>query len=177
VTASTVRAAKQEDAWAIARVHVCSWQVAYRGLVPDGVLDGLSIEHRERIWRKLLSESGGASFTLVAERDGGVAGFCHVAAPSRDDDASDSTCEVTAIYVDPDAWRAGVGRALLDTALSDVRQDGWEEATLWVFAQNVGAHAFYERFGFTRDGAEVQHEPSGQIEVRLRASLRGEPLV
>jgi len=142
-------------------------------LVPDAVLDGLSVEHREGVWRKLLSEDAEASFTLVAERNGDVAGFCSVAAPSCDDDAGDRTCEVAAIYVDLDAWRAGVGRALLDAALSEVRQGRWEEATVWVFAENAGANAFYERFGFAPDGGEVRHEPSGQMVVRLRASLTG----
>lgn len=173
VSATTVRPAKPEDAPAIARVHVRSWQVAYRGLVPDVVLDALSTEHREDSWRKRLAEDGDASFTLVAELNGDVAGFCSVTAPSRDDDAGDRTCEVTAIYVDPDAWRAGVGRALLDAALNQLRQDGCEEATLWVFAQNAGANAFYERFGFAPDGREVRHEGSGQMEVRLRRSLVG----
>lgn len=31
---------------AVARVHVRSWQVAYRGLIPDGYLDRLCPEDR-----------------------------------------------------------------------------------------------------------------------------------
>lgn len=166
-----VREASAQDAGAIARVHVRSWQAAYRGLVPDAVLDGLSVEQRERTWRKLLNCDRETAFTIVAEHDGDVAGFCSVSAPSRDDDAGDRTCEVGAIYVEPGVWRTGVGRALLNTALRRVRGEGWEDATLWVLSENHAARAFYERFGFAPDGAEMQHERSGQREVRLRASL------
>ena len=42
----TVRRATPEDAAGVAGVHVRSWQVAYRGLLPDDYLDGLRPEDR-----------------------------------------------------------------------------------------------------------------------------------
>lgn len=168
--ATTVRPATRDDARAIARVHVHSWQVAYRGLVPDALLDGLSVEQRQTIWLELL-ENNDDMFTLVAARDAGLLGFCSMATPSRDDDAAETTCEVTAIYVTPEAWRTGIGAALLTAALRDMRQGTWREVTLWVFAANAGARAFYDGFGFVPDGTEMHHQPSGQTEIRLRAPL------
>lgn len=41
-----VRAARTDDALAVAGVHVRSWQVGYRGLLPDAYLDGLRAEER-----------------------------------------------------------------------------------------------------------------------------------
>lgn len=166
----TVRSAIRDDAHAIACVQVGSWQVAYRGLLPDAILDGLSVEQRRTIWHQLLANTDGI-FTLVAERNAELVGFCCIATPGRDEDATEDTCEVTAIYVAPSAWRAGTGRALLTRALDEVRQDGWCEVTLWVLAANAGARAFYNGFGFVPDGAETHHQPSGQTEIRLRAPL------
>jgi hypothetical protein len=37
-----MREAQPQDAAEVARVHVRSWQVAYRGLFPDDYLDGRS---------------------------------------------------------------------------------------------------------------------------------------
>lgn len=167
---TTVRSATRDDAHAIARVHVRLWQGAYRGLVPYAILNALSVEQRRTIWHQLLANDDGM-FTLVAERNAELVGFCSIATPSRDEDATEQTCEVTAIYVAPSAWRAGIGRALLATALDEVRQHGWREVTLWVFAANAGARAFYDGFGFVPDGAETHHQPSGQTEIRLRAPL------
>ena len=45
-----LRDATPDDAHAIATVHVASWQVAYRGFMPDAVLDGLSVDDRARKW-------------------------------------------------------------------------------------------------------------------------------
>ena len=54
--AVTVRDATVDDAHAIAEVHVASWRWAYRGQVPEAILDALSVEDREAMWRRSLSE-------------------------------------------------------------------------------------------------------------------------
>jgi ribosomal protein S18 acetylase RimI-like enzyme len=165
-----VRRAVPHDAAPIGGVHVRAWQVAYRGLMPDEVLDGLSVEQREQMWQQALASQEGQA-VYVAVEDAAVVGFCAVAAPSRDEDAEDDVAEIAAIYVDPDAWRVGVGRALMDVALADLRADGWRSVTLWVLAENHPARDFYARFGFEPDGAEMTHESSREKEVRLRGRV------
>jgi ribosomal protein S18 acetylase RimI-like enzyme len=167
-----VRTAEIDDARAIAEVHVDAWRAAYRGLLPEAVLDQFSAT-RERTWRELLSEASQASLTLVAVDDAGrVAGFCALSTPSRDDDADEGTAEIAATYVRPNHWRAGIGTALLDAAFARLRQEGYEGVTLWVFAANDRASAFYRTFGFQPDGRENRHDWSGDLlEVRLRARL------
>ncbi len=166
-----VRRAVPSDAAAIAAVHVRTWQVAYRGLMPDELLDGLSVAEREALWREVLNRRQGPGAVLVAAEDGAVLGFCAVGTPSRDDDAGERVAEIGAMYVDPAVWRAGVGRALMETALDALRAEGWRSVTLWVLAENTQAREFYAQLGFGPDGAEAVHERSGQAEVRLRASL------
>jgi hypothetical protein len=39
-----LREARQQDAGAIAHVHVDSWRTSYRGIVPEGFLTGMSYE-------------------------------------------------------------------------------------------------------------------------------------
>lgn len=170
MSSTNVRRATPADAGAIAGVHVRSWQVAYRGLVPDDVLDTLSLAHRESTWQTLLARNADGAFTLVAERDQ-IVGFCSIIAPSRDDDAGERTSEVAAVYVDPDHSRTGIGSELLAAALREVAAAGANDVTLWVFAENHAALAFYRRFGFVADGAETRHELSGQKEIRLRAPI------
>ena len=168
---TAVRTAAIADAPAIARVHVRAWQAGYRGIVPDAILDGLSLPLHERRWRDLLGGSE-AAFTLVAERRGRIAGFCAAMAPSRDADARPRTAEIGAIYVDPDAWRGGVGQVLMSAALERLASEGWEHATLWVLAGNERARAFYARLGFAQDGGRMPHR-TGAPQIRLRRGIAG----
>jgi GNAT superfamily N-acetyltransferase len=165
-----VRRASADDAASIAAVHVRAWQVAYRGLLPDAVLDRLSVTQREQMWQQAMSGHPDPP-VYVAVGDGVVVGFCAIAAPSRDDDAEDGVAEIGAIYVEPGVWRTGVGRALMDVAIGDLRASGWSWVTLWVLAENRQARDFYARFGLAPDGAEMSHEGSGAKEVRLRGPI------
>jgi GNAT superfamily N-acetyltransferase len=171
VSAIVVRRAAAADAAAIAGIHVRGWQAAYRGLVPDPLLDGLSIERREQGWRGLIAAARGSSVTLVGEAGGDVAGFCSLLAPTRDADALPWTAEIAAIYVEPARWRSGVGAALLERAVADLATDGWRRATLWVLEHNEPALAFYGRFGFAPDGASKDDATLEASEVRLVRAL------
>jgi len=51
------RIATQADARSIAEVQIETWQVAYRGQVPDEYLESLSIDRRETIWSQILAGS------------------------------------------------------------------------------------------------------------------------
>ena len=69
-------------------------------------------------------------------------------------------------------WRQGVGRALMDAALADLSGRECTEATVWSFAANERANAFYEARGFTRDGAERTEAAWAHLpEVRYRRPL------
>ncbi|MGB7685606.1 MAG: bifunctional GNAT family N-acetyltransferase/GrpB family protein [Solirubrobacterales bacterium] len=168
-----VRRACREDAPRIAEIHVRSWQAAYRGILPDALLDGLSVSEREQSWDALLHNGDSYWLTLVAEGPGGaLTGFCSVATPSRDEGAGAKTAEIGALYVDPGHWHEGAGSGMLSAALAELAGRGWRDVVLWVLPENRPALAFYNRFGFAvEEGAEKLEERSGRPVIRLRTEL------
>jgi GNAT superfamily N-acetyltransferase len=166
----TLRDATPEDALAVARVHVRSWQAAYRGLIDDEFLDRLRPEDRAASYR--LGDPDPASpHTLVAEAGGEIWGFA-TTGPCRDADAREAG-ELVALYVDPPHWRTGSGRLLLAAATDRMRADGFEQGVLWVLRGNEVAERFYTAAGWRRDGAEREEHPYGVVSnvVRMRRSL------
>ena len=81
---------------------------------------------------------------LLAEDDGELLGFS-TCGESRDDDADPSVGEVRSFFVAAGRWGQGVGRELMAAALDSLRERGCAEATVWSFAANERANAFYER--------------------------------
>lgn len=167
----SVRDGRPHDALAIARVHVRSWQSAYRGIFDDAFLDSLRAEDRVgRYSLKGASRSGPQ--TIVAERGGEIVGFTTVG-PSRDADAADAA-ELYAVYVDPVAWGSGVGRQLMGAAYARIEALGFERAILWVLEGNERARHFYRSDGWQPDGARREEDvwDVPAVVVRYVSSLR-----
>lgn len=152
---ANLRAATPDDALEVARVHVRSWQVGYRGLLPQGYLDGLGPE--DRAARYTFGDSGTERpLTIVAVEQGRICGFA-TAGRSRDSDVRDAY-ELMAIYVDPDQWGSGIGRLLIDDARGRFSRAGANEAVLWVMAANERARRFYRADGWAWDGSRRMEE-------------------
>jgi ribosomal protein S18 acetylase RimI-like enzyme len=169
-----VRVATAGDAGAIAQVHVRSWQAAYRGQLPDHVLDTLSVEQRQSMWRSLLvASSTGEQHIVVATVDEAVVGFVH-GGRSRDADAGPHTAEVSSIYLAAEAWGLGAGRQLMASIVMWMAGAGYAEATLWVLASNERARRFYEAAAWWVDGTEKTETVAGVdvTELRYRRDLR-----
>jgi len=145
-----LRAARAGDARATAAIRVRGWQAAYRGQLPDDLLEELSIEGDAIRFADHLRHLPPGRRLWVAELDGEVVGFASTG-PARDEDAQ-GAAEVYAIYVRPDLIGRVIGQRLLDHAVRDLLAQGYAEAILWTLVTNVPAQRFYERAGWRADG-------------------------
>jgi GNAT superfamily N-acetyltransferase len=83
---------------------------------------------------------------IVAEVDGNVAGFAAVVGG-----------ELDGLFVEPDLWGLGIGKALVDAATNEARRKGY---ALTVIA-NPRARRFYEKCGFSIEGeAQTRFGPA-----------------
>jgi GNAT superfamily N-acetyltransferase len=141
-----IRPARPDDAGAIAQVHVAVWQSAYRGLLPDDLLDQLSVEHRQAMWTDILTAYGATHPVLVAEDFGvGVCGFGNIG-PLRGEAVPGYSGEFKTLYLLPRYQRRGIGRGLFCRLASLLLERGHHSALAWVLAANP-ACGFYEAMG------------------------------
>lgn len=166
-----IREARTEDAEEVAGVHVRSWQAAYRGLIDQAVLDGLSVAERADGWRRIFADPLPTSLgTLVAVRDDRVVGWASLGSGRDPDGLSDG--EVYGIYADPSAWSTGAGHALLVAAEQHIADAGHDRAYLWVLDGNERADAFYARHGWVEDGAiKIEERPQFTLREHRRVKL------
>lgn len=170
-----IRAAGPDDVAAIESVRVAGWRVAYRGLVPDEILDNMSAgdavhphgAHGLAARREALARTG--VFALLAEdADARPAGYC-VGGPDRDLPYGG---EIYALYVLPEHWSTGLGRELLRQGVAELRAAGHTDGCLWVLEGNARARRFYERAGLTTTGERRMLDMGRPVpEVRYRIDL------
>ena len=122
-----IRAAAATDVESLSVLHVATWRTTYRGIVPDAYIDALEPRSRVAMWTRVLADP--RAHVTVVEHATRLVGFCSLL-PARDADARADTLELTALYVDPNMWRGGIGRRLVAEAFDFAHASGHREMTL-----------------------------------------------
>ncbi len=179
-----VRPATAADLDGVVATFLACWYDSYEQFLPPDTRELYTVDSATELWRRaptadlIVAEvAGAAGLTGVTDVTGlvdvtgvglrGVLGVARFGADRTDSQRG----HVFSLYVHPDSQGLGVGRALLDGAVDRLRQAGYGEATLWVFADNTAARAFYTRQGWTPDGA-TRTEPAYRLpEIRLTRAL------
>jgi GNAT superfamily N-acetyltransferase len=112
-------------------------------------------------WDLRLARSG--AWVQVAEEDGaivGVVAFARAQVSREDPTPVPELAHVSALFVDPDHWRRGIARALLDAAEDAMRAAGYARAQLWTL-EGSPAERLYTALGWRRDGRRDVFAPMG----------------
>jgi GNAT superfamily N-acetyltransferase len=190
-TAPIIRYATERDASAIAWLYQYTTCVAYRGYVPDAVLDTRSVDDLTQLWAARISQppskerrilvadpSQVPSSPVDSTGSAAISGFIALGAATSlpEKDEKPVPGEIHYIFVAPEEWHSGLGRLLMQCAIGLLRNDGYHQAILWVFSENKRARRFYEAAGWQYDELErpdpafaAFHNPP--LEMRYRISL------
>lgn len=162
----SIRPAHPDDAAAIARLDVETWQAAYAGILATPYLVGLSAERRERGWAGVIRREP-RDVRVAAGPDGTILGFGSCGG-CRDE--PNFTGEVFTLYVGPDWQNAGIGRALVLALFARLVERGHRSAIIWVLSENP-SRFFYHRLG----GREVRRKNLPFAGVQIAATGFGWP--
>jgi ribosomal protein S18 acetylase RimI-like enzyme len=158
--AYTIRYADSSYAKILGVIHAQSWKVAYKGIIPDEVLDNITAEKREQRFYTAITERGEENFLIFKGEE--AAGFLMIE-QCRDEDLDETHGEICGIYLHPDYWNQGIGAKLMNWGLEELKNRGYKTITLWVLEENVRAREFYEKLGFSHDGTVKELNIGGPI--------------
>lgn len=155
-----IRPVRDSDAEALGRVHAACWHETYDHLISKAALEMISPRRMAELWTHWASQ--GPEYTMRAALvDGEIVGFAG-SGPAREKDAP-APRELYFIYL-LDAWHGtGLGQRLFDATV-----DRDQSVYLWVAEDNPRAHRFYDRNGFSLDGASQTEPFLGETLVEVR---------
>lgn len=154
-----VRRAKPGDEEALAKVHIQSWQEAYKNIVPQAYLDSLSNELQVRIqnWSKTIVNP--KRWLWVATEDDQIVGFALFGLPR--DANRDGYIELGAIYLLERFKELGIGFSLLKEGFNFMSALGYKKSYCWVLKGNPTIK-FYERTGAKFSGYTKTDDIGGE---------------
>jgi GNAT superfamily N-acetyltransferase len=153
-----IREAKPNEAETLAAIQRDASLAGYAHIFPPELYPYPTGVVAQR-WEEFLADD--EVTVLVAEEDGSAAGV----AACRNE-------WLESLYVLPQWWKRGVGRALHDDVLARQRAGGCERCHLWVLEDNDRARRFYERLGWVENGtSRVVPFPPKPIDVGYSITL------
>ena len=175
VAEASARIARASDAPAVGLVQAAVWRDAYSLVLPPEVVEQFDGPSFARVWRTSLSSPPSPRHVLLVGCAGEqVVGFAAVG-PGVDADATETSGEVLALGVHPDARRSGHGSRLLNAAADTLRGRGFDSLSTWILATDEATRAFLTAAGLSPDSAYRDRviDVDGTVarEVRLTADL------
>lgn len=129
-----------DDRIKISEIYEESWKYAYKGIIPQSYLDSIpkgrwvsNIDNQN--WKTLICVDNGEII--------GTSSFCK----SRFKQFY-GWGEIISIYLLPAYIGKGYGRLLMESALLELKKQGYENVFLWVLEENIKARHFYTKIGF-----------------------------
>ena len=108
----------------------------------------------------------------LAEVAGKLAGYCKLGLVCGfpEHARGQRTIELKQLYTDPQMTGMGIGGALLEWALTQARQQGYDEMQLSVWSGNHDGQRFYARYGFAKV-ADVTFRVGEQLDEEFLFAL------
>lgn len=161
-----IRPYAENDAAAVAMVHVRTWQQAYQGIMDPELLAALDVDSYKKRWQEGYARyrNDPTRGTLVAVTNNEIFGFLSYG-PARDEGVS-IPMEIYAINILRPYWGIGVGHALFDTARTKLRALRERQTYLWVLADNHRARDAYTRWGGNCDAGHEKTITLGGQDLR-----------
>ncbi|WP_425804852.1 GNAT family N-acetyltransferase [Desulfitobacterium sp. Sab5] len=159
-----IRKATIEDVKDISRIYALSWKFAYKGIIPQAYLDELDEDHWESAFVDWIKDNV-LTAQILFENSEPIG--CVAYGKSRDKLLPDCG-EIVSLYLLPEYFGKGYGNKLLDSALSDLKEFGYERIYLWVLKDNQRARRFYEKNGMQCNNDEYVLEIMGKQLIDVR---------
>jgi ribosomal protein S18 acetylase RimI-like enzyme len=148
-----IRYADTSDSKILGDIHSKSWKVAYKNIIPDEILNNITLEKRQRYFEKALTE--GLEEDAIIFKDEIAVGLICIG-ECRDEDMDSFCGEIWGIYLLKEYWNLGIGSKLINWGIDQLKNRNYTKITLWVLKDNLTARRFYEKNGFIHDGTIKQ---------------------
>lgn len=164
-----IRKASMDDVNDIARIHVNSWQEAYKGLMPQRFIESYTFDKRHKLWTNIIERELAAVFVAVSHDE--CLGFLCVGQLKFMEDTQ--TYELSSIYINSSYIGVGIGQSLYKECEKYLLVRGAEQVTVWALDSNKRALNFYAKLGFRLTGQTSKEQAEEVVlnDVELSKTL------
>lgn len=162
-----VRLAERCDVDELGKIQTSSWKSAFSSILSSDTLEIYTdvVKCTEMLERVFDANRGNLYIASLNGKPCGELFWCETG------EDMPQNAQIIAIHSLENSWGTGIGKAMMNRALSDIQIRGKSIVSLWVFKDNLRARKFYEKCGFIYSGEEKNSNFGDVIEVKYIKQL------
>jgi ribosomal protein S18 acetylase RimI-like enzyme len=157
-----LRLAHTSDLANIANLFLKCWKISYTEVLSQETRDAMTLASALELWEKALSTNLERK-TLLAIENEELVGLFRVGSDPKDSRRG----HLFSLYVSPDFAGMGYGKTLLEAAIAEVKAQGFDAMSLWVFDENKIAKSLYTKYGFVATGKNKTTPEWNALEIEM----------
>lgn len=157
-----LRSAEITDVPEIANLFLKCWKISYSKVLSQEVRDAMSVASAVDLWTKALTTNLDRKTVLAIENDE-LLGFLRFGSDPKDSLRG----HLFSLYIAPDFVGKGFGKTLLEAAIKEIKVQGFNAMSLWVFDENKIAKSLYAKYGFTATGENRTTPEWNALEIEM----------
>ena len=161
------RIATIDDVQTISLIHALSWKEAYKNNLSQRFLSSIQNDRWVPFFTEHIPNQRFETALYFADEK---ATACITYGKSRDESLVDCA-EIVSLYVLPEYWSQKQGYELMQFSMKRLKEQGFNQAILWVLKENKRAIQFYNKIGFANDGVTIEVPMDDKILIDLRYSI------
>lgn len=143
-TTYEIQLAEEKHVPLITDLYIRSWRRAYKGLLNQAYLDGLSYEEKFKKWSEYIRKPGqGVFLAMEGEKMLGFVTFM----PYHPYYQIENCFYLDSLHVEPECQGQGIGTALIERVLAEARKEGFPQMGICVVRGNETALNLYLKMG------------------------------
>ena len=157
-----LRLAHSSDLPDIANLFLQCWTISYVEVLSQETREAMTLESAIELWEKALTTNLERKTVLAIENDE-LIGVFRVGS----DPKNALRGHLFSLYISPDCSGKGFGKRLLESAIEEIKSEGFSEMTLWVFNENKIAKSLYTKYGFVTTGDNRTTPEWNALEIEM----------
>jgi len=156
-----IREVKPQEVLDTARIYIDCWQRDYREVVPEEMLNNMSLEQEAEECSQWLYGNEDLTLLYVAMDDSKMAGY--IAASPNTEHPLEYEMEINGLFVERQYRGRGIGLRLMNYMMKELAKRGFAKVLLYNF-KDTKSNGFYKSLGGRVVSQQIQR-PGGREAV------------
>lgn len=136
-----IRLLIEKEITEMVELYVKSWRATYKGIIPDKILDTITVEKFNKIWEEYITKENNGIFGAF-ENDI----FLGFGAFTPDDEI-ENTLYLDSLHIKSEYKGKGIGTKIIEHLKNYAKENGYQNLSVSIMCGNNRARSLYTKLG------------------------------